>query len=269
MANHETPARRPTALVTGASVGIGEELARLLSQNGHDVVLVARDRHKLEVLAEELSRDNHCRARSLAVDLVDPATPKQLTDTLQQEGVQVDLLVNNAGFGSYGPFAEMDLAGQLRMIQLNVSALTHLTGLVLPGMLGRRSGRILNVGSTAGFQPGPLMAVYYATKAYVLSFSEALANELEGSGVSVTCLCPGPTKTEFQSRAQMEGSKLVSAGNMMTAADVARSGFNAMMQGRPVVIPGLRNRLMAQSVRLVPRRTVTRIVRNMQERRQH
>jgi len=177
----------------------------------------------------------------------------------------VDALVNNAGFGSYGAFAETNLESELGMIQVNVTAVTHLTKLALPGMLQQGHGRIMNVASTAGFQPGPLMAVYYATKAYVISFSEAIANELKGSGVTVTCLCPGATETEFAARADMGTSRLFKLG-AMRSADVARAGYEAMLQGKTMIIPGLKNRMLAQSVRFTPRKVVTAITRSLQER---
>jgi short-subunit dehydrogenase len=178
------------------------------------------------------------------------------------------VLVNNAGFATYGAFAETALEPELAELQLNVVTLTELAKRLLPGMLERRWGRILNVASTAAFQPGPLMAVYYATKAYVLSFSEALAEELRDSGVSVTALCPGPTASGFQQRAAMEDSKLVAGRKLMDAATVARAGYAAMMAGQRVVIPGLGNRLLAQSYRVSPRRLLTHVVRRMQERRE-
>jgi len=174
------------------------------------------------------------------------------------------VLVNNAGFGLRGAFVVIDLRQQLKMIQVNVTALTHLTGLLLPGMLARRRGRVLNVASTAAFQPGPLMAVYYATKAYVLSFSEALANETSGSGVSVTALCPGPTETDFRRRAGMENTRLFRAG-VMDAAAVARIGYQGMKRGARVVVPGWRNKLLAQSVRFASRAMTAQIARSLQE----
>jgi short-subunit dehydrogenase len=198
-----TQTQKKTALITGASGGIGLDLARLFAEGGYDVVLVARTESKLKELATELASKHGVSARAVAADLADPAAPAQLMERLKAEGVQVDVLVNNAGYGGYGTFAETELDAELKMIQLNISALTALSKAVLPGMLARKSGRILNVASTAAFQPGPLMAVYYATKAYVLSFSEALANETKGTGVTVTCLCPGPTKTGFQQQAKM------------------------------------------------------------------
>ena len=176
----------------------------------------------------------------------------------------MDVLINNAGFGAYGAFAESNLERDLEMIQVNISALTSLTRLVLPGMLERRRGRIMNVASTAGFQPGPLMAVYYATKAYVIMFSEAIANELKGTGVTVTCLCPGATATQFAARANMEQSRLFKLG-AMRSADVAQAGYKGMMAGKTLVIPGLLNKTLAFSVRFSPRKLVTAISRSLQE----
>jgi short-subunit dehydrogenase len=261
-----TQNQKKTALITGASGGIGLDLARLFAEGGYNVVLVARTESKLKELATELSSKHGVSARVVAADLADPAAPAQLMERLKAEGVQVDVLVNNAGYGGYGNFAETDLDAELKMIQLNISALTALSKAVLPGMLARKSGRILNVASTAAFQPGPLMAVYYATKAYVLSFSEALANETQGTGVTVTCLCPGPTKTGFQQQAKMEESKLVKGKEMMDSLTVARIGYEALHQGETVVIPGFMNKMLAQSVRFLPRSAVTSLVRKVQER---
>lgn len=247
---------RKTALITGASSGIGLDLARLFASDGYEVVLVARSEEKLRSLARELG------GRFVIADLVRPDAPRQIFDAVRE----VDVLVNNAGYGLTGPFVETDLQKELEMIQVNIVALTHLTKLFLPAMVARRSGRILNVASTAAFQPGPLMAVYYATKAYVLSFSEAIADELRHSGVTVTALCPGPTETGFAAVANMESSRLFRMAKPMSSADVARFGFEAMKNGKRVAIPGVRNKLLAQSIRVSPRRVVTTIVRKMQER---
>src|SRR5206468_12638550 len=179
--------------------------------------------------------------------------------------VPIEVLVNNAGFGLGGEFAETEVTRELEMIQVNIAALTHLTKLFLPAMIRRRSGRILNVASTAAFQPGPLMAVYYATKAYVLSFSEAIADELRDSGVTVTALCPGPTDTGFAVAARLESSRLFNMAKPMSSAAVARVGYEAMKRGKRVVIPGMRNKLLAQSIRVTPRRMVTTFVRKLQE----
>src|SRR6185436_6905763 len=206
---------RDLALVTGASSGIGADLARELAQGGHDLVLVARGEDKLKALAAELEKAHSIRARVISADLAQPDAAVQLVKQLG--GTPIDVLINNAGYALYGRFAETDAADELRMIQVNIVALTQLAKLLLPGMLARKKGRILNVASTAAFQPGPLMAVYYATKAYVLSFSEALANELQGTGVGVTALCPGPTRTGFQKRAEIERTHLVTGNLIMSA----------------------------------------------------
>ena len=245
-----------TAIVTGASSGIGLELARLLAADGHQVVLVARSKDRLARLAEELPA-----SRSLILDLSDPAAPGKLA----AEVPSADILVNNAGVGMFGPFAAADLGRTTAMIQLNIAALTELTHRYLPGMLERGTGRILNVASTAAFQPGPLMAVYYATKAYVLSFSEAVSEELRGTGVTVTALCPGPTASGFQAEAAMESSRLVAGRRLPSSAAVADVGYRAMLAGKPVAIVGIQNRLLAGSIRLTPRSVVRRVVRYLQE----
>jgi len=260
---------RKTALITGASFGIGLELARIFAREGYNLVLVARSADKLRQLASELEKGHSTRSLILATDLTDPGAPAYVLDQTTRANIQVDVLVNNAGFGQYGLFAENDLEECLRQIQLNVTTLTHLTRLYLPAMIERamiegNTGRILNVASTAAFQPGPLMAVYFATKAYVLHLSEALANELSGTGVTVTCLCPGATTTEFHKRANATGMKLLKFG-AMDARTVAEDGYRAMIAGKPVVISGFRNWLLAQSVRFSPRRLVTAIARKTQQ----
>jgi short-subunit dehydrogenase len=250
-------AERQTALITGASSGIGADLARLFARDGYELVLVARGEAKLRELG--------LPATIIAADLTDPAAPQRIIDELRAKSIGVDVLVNNAGVGVAGPFVETDLQAELAMIQLNIVALTHLTKLLLPGMVARRRGRVLNVASTAAFQPGPLMAVYYATKAYVLSFSEAIAEELRDSGVTVTALCPGPTETGFAAAANMGGTRLFTMTRPADSHAVAEAGYQAMKRGRRVVIPGLKNKLLAQSVRVSPRRLVATIVRKMQE----
>jgi len=258
--------RRKTALVTGASSGIGLDLAKRFAAEGHDVALVARSEGKLKELAAALEAEHQVRAHVVTADLAQPRAAETLVAALDARGIAVDVLVNNAGYALYGAFTETDLADELNMIQVNIVALTHLTKLLVRKMVARKEGRVLNVASTAAFQPGPLMAVYYATKAYVLSFSEALANELAGTGVTVTALCPGPTKTGFQARAQMEESKLVRGREIMTSETVARAGYTGLMKGKTVVIPGVGNRMMANAIRFLPRNTVTKLVRNAQER---
>jgi uncharacterized protein len=255
---------RPTALITGASFGIGLEFARIFAREGYNLVLVARSADKLRQLASELEKAHGTRSLILAADLTELGASAYVLDQTTRADIQVDVLVNNAGFGQYGLFAENDLEECLRQIQLNVTTLTHLTRLYLPAMIKRESGRILNVASTAAFQPGPLMAVYFATKAYVLHLSEALANELQETGVTVTCLCPGPTATEFQKRANITGIRLTKYGTM-TARAVAEDGYRALMTGKTLAISGFKNWLVAQSVRFAPRRTVAAVARKLQE----
>lgn len=260
---------RKTALITGASFGIGLELARIFAREGHNLVLVARTADKLRQVASELEKAHSTRSLILAADLAEPGAAAYVLDQTTRAQIAVDILVNNAGFGQYGLFAENDLEQCLRQIQLNVTTLTHLTRLYLPEMIERAKtektpGRILNVASTAAFQPGPLMAVYFATKAYVLHLSEAVANELDGTGVTVTCLCPGATATEFHKRANATGMRLLKMGSM-DARTVAEDGYRALMAGKPVVISGFKNWLVAQSVRFSPRKLVTAIARKTQE----
>jgi uncharacterized protein len=251
-----------TALITGASSGIGLDLARLFAADGYDLLLVARNADRLGEVAAELSSKHAIHATAVPIDLSDPAAPEELFHVIDEQRIGVDVLVNNAGFGTHGPFAAADVDAQVRMIQLNVASLTHLTRLFLPQMLARKRGRVLNVASTAGFQPGPLMAVYYATKAYVISFSEAIAAELDGSGVTVTCLCPGPTATDFHHRAKIEETPLFRANTMMST-DVARIGYRAMNKGKRLVVAGLKNKLLAALVPFGPRRVVTAVTKKL------
>lgn len=256
---------RQTALITGASGGIGYELAKLFAEDGYNVVLIARNAQKLNEIAKDFEQKYRITAKVIAKDLSIPSAPDEIFAELQQERIAVNVLVNNAGFASYGLFHELDLAAQLQMLQVNIVCLTNLTHLFLKDMVKQGSGRILNLASTAAFQPGPLMGVYYATKAYVLSFSEAIANELEGTGVSVTALCPGPTESGFQQRAAMEDSKLVSGQKIMDAETVAKIGYRGLMENKTVIVPGVKNKILAESVRFTPRKLVTKLVRNMQE----
>ncbi len=257
--------KHKTALITGASVGIGRELAKLFAQDGYALVLVARNGSRLSEFADELQRQFGITAKPVPLDLTSPAAPQFLFDQLTREGIHVDALVNNAGYGKLGPFADVTLEEHLGQIQLNITTLTHLTKLFVVPMLEQKSGKILNVASTAGFQPGPLMAVYYATKAYVISFSEALANELHDSGVTVTCLCPGVTDTGFQTRAGTEETSLFRKMRPMKAKTVAQDGYRGLMKGKPLVISGIRNWLLAESLRISPRRVVTAISRKLIE----
>jgi len=258
---------RPTALVTGASSGIGLELATLLARDRHDLVLVARRRERLEEIARAFGEEFGVAVTVLARDLANPDSPRAVAQEVESRGLPIEILVNNAGLGVYGLFAETPLEKERELIQVNIVALTELTKRLLPGMRERGRGRILNVASTAAFQPGPLMAVYYASKSYVLSFSEALANELEGTGVTVTALCPGPTVTEFQTKAGIEGTDLFHSPLVRDVRSVAQAGYRGMMRGRRVVVPGFGNKLLAQSIRFSPRRVVTTVARWIQETR--
>lgn len=253
-----------TALITGASGGIGYELAKLFAHDHCNLVLVARSGDRLAQVATEL-QSLGISVKSIALDLTQTPAPKFLFDQLQREGVMVDILINNAGFGALGEFATMSEEQILGQIQLNITALTELTRLFLPAMIGRRTGRIMNVASTAGFQPGPLMAVYYATKAYVISFSEAIANELRNSGVTVTCFCPGATETGFAKRAGNDESRVFKKFGAMEAGKVALDGYRAVMEGRTLAISGAQNWLVAQSTRFAPRKLVTAISRWVSE----
>jgi uncharacterized protein len=253
-----------TVLITGASGGIGYELAKLFGRDHHNLVLVARSGDKLAQVASELQTFG-VNVKTFALDLTAPTAPKFLFDQVQSAGLAIDILINNAGFGAFGEFAQMSNEEIFGQIQLNITALTELTRLFLPAMLARRSGRIMNVASTAGFQAGPLMAVYYATKAYVISFTEALANEVRHSGVTVTCFCPGATHTGFATRARNDKSRLFKQLGAMSAEKVALDGYRAVMEGRGLAISGMHNWVVAQSTRFAPRRLVTAISRWISE----
>ncbi len=253
---------KKTALITGASSGIGYELAKLFARDGYNLVLVARSEKKLIQIAKEFTDKSDIKIKIITKDLSIPTTPEEIFTNLQQSGIKVDMLVNNAGFGTYGFFHETDLNAELEMLQVNMVSLTHLTKLFLKDMVKQGYGKILNVSSGAAFLPGPLMAVYYATKAYVLSFSEAISNELEGTGVTVTVLCPGATASGFQQRAAMEESKLISGQKIMDAETVAKIGYDGLMSNKTVVIPGLKNKLLAEAIRFIPRKTLLKISRS-------
>lgn len=254
-----------TALITGASSGIGLELARVFAAQAVHLVLIARSEDKLKSLADELSRQYKIEVTMLGQDLSNPLSAQSVYDFCKSQNIQIDYLVNNAGFGDFGMFASSDWNKQLQMMNLNMVTLTWLTRLFLPDMIKSGYGKILNVASTAAFQPGPTMAVYYATKAYVLHFSEAISNELEGSGVTVTTLCPGATESGFQHAADMGESKLVKGKKLPSSRAVAEYGYQAMMKGTRVAIHGWKNYLMANSVRFTPRSWVLKIVRSIQD----
>jgi len=251
-----------TVLITGASSGIGLELARCFAADKCRLVLVARNTEALQSLADELRRAHGIQTMVLTADLSQPETPARVFNELQQAGVTVDVLVNNAGFGAHGAFAGLPLRLQLEMIQVNVAALTELTGLFLPGMIERKRGGVLNVGSVAGFVSGPGMAVYFATKAYVLSFTEALAEELAGTGLTVTGLYPGPTTTNFGNVARGEKERQFKSPKM-SAESVARCGHRAFRSGRVLAIPGLQNHFLVFLTRITPRRFQRRIVKSL------
>lgn len=257
----------PTALITGASGGIGLELARIFAQDSIDLILVARSADKLQAIQADFQDRYQVKVTIYSKDLSEASAPEALYQEIQAAGLTVDYLVNNAGFGEYGLFTETDWGRELRMIQLNIVALTYLTKRFIQDMTDRGAGRIMNVASTAAFQPGPLMAVYFATKAYVLSFSEALANEAADAGVTVTVLCPGPTATGFIQASGTEKSGLFNSTRLPTPDRVARFGYNAMMRGRAVAVHGLINKILVQAVRLTPRFLARWILRQLAESR--
>jgi len=249
-----------TVLITGASSGIGLELAKCFAADGCRLILAARNRPALEELAGSLRAKFKIETVVLPADLSLPNAPKEIFDSLTNQKISVDVLVNNAGFGLHGPFAMMPIERELEIVKVNVMALTELTGLFLPEMVRKKGGGILNVGSLAGFVPGPNMAIYYATKAFVQSLSEALAEELAGTGVSVTVLCPGPTESNFGAVARGERTRLMQSGKM-SAEIVARFGHFAFRNKKVVAIPGFRNQGLAFVTRLVPRKTVRKMVK--------
>lgn len=256
---------KQTALITGAANGIGYQLAYIFALNNYNLVLVDRMEQKLLEIADKFQQEFNIFVKTIVKDLSIPTSPDEIFTELQQEVINIDVLVNNAGFGIHGLFNETDLTTELEMLQVNLVSLTHLTKLFLKHMVQQGNGKVLNVSSAAAFQPGPLMAVYFASKAYILSFSQALASELEGTGVTVTTLCPGPTASAFHERTGAAGMKQVESNNLMDAAKVARIGYHALMTGKTVVVPGWKNRLLAEIVRFTPRSLVTKIVKNMQE----
>ncbi len=246
------------ALITGASVGLGEQFAQRFARDGHDVVLVARNEARLQAVAEHL-RFHKVKAHVMPFDLSNPTAPQALFDAVCNKGLEVEYLVNNAGFGSNGPFLELDVGREAEMVDLNCTALLRLTHLFAKPMTARKSGRILNIASTAAFQPGPYMATYYATKAFVVSFSEALAYELKESGVTVTCYCPGATHTEFAKRSGNDRSVLFKRPGVAKPEDVVSEAYDTMMRGDVLGVHGVLNWVMAEAVRFSPRAVVRAI----------
>lgn len=254
-----------TALITGASGGIGLELARIHASKGDHLILVARNKSKLEELKIELERKFNIAVYVIGKDLSDLSAALEIYNETKNAGIEIEYLINNAGFGNFGMFAETDWNKEQQMIQLNITALTQLTKLYLKDMIQRRSGRIMNVASTAAFQPGPTMAVYYATKSYVLHFSEAVANEVKDKGITITALCPGPTESGFQAAAALEESRLFKGKSIPSSKSVAEYGYKAMMRGQSVAIHGLMNNILAFFVRLMPRKLIVKVTRKIQD----
>jgi uncharacterized protein len=250
------------ALITGASAGLGEQFAHRFARDGHDVILVARNEARLNALAERL-RLHKVRTFVMPFDLADPKTPKALAEAVAAKGLEVEYLVNNAGFGSNGAFLDLDVSRELEMVQVNCAALLELCHRFIGPMRARGHGRVLNIASTAGFQPGPYMATYYATKAFVVSFSEALFHELAGTGVTVTASCPGATATEFAKTAGNDTSRLFQRPGVAKAEDVVHDAYEAMMQGQALAVHGWMNLLAMQSLRVSPRSVVRAIAASL------
>lgn len=255
-------ADRTTAVVTGASSGIGRELALLIAQRGLDLVLIGRDTDRLTSLARIINERHGRESCVLPIDLTSQTGAREVYEECMRRSIVPEILVNNAGYGLFGPFAALDTDEQLRMIQLNITSLTHLTRLFVPGMIQRQRGFVLNVASTAAFQPGPLMASYYATKSYVVSLTVALARELKGSGVSASVLCPGPTKTGFQERAGLKHTRVQTMA-FMSATAVAEAGYAGLLKRKTVIIPGFLNKAAAIGVRLLPMALAAQLVKQI------
>ena len=258
---------RPLAIITGASSGIGRDFADLFARDGHDLILVARRRDALETLCRTLAERYGVSCEAFPADLAKRLEREHLAARLRSADARVSALVNNAGIGVHGYFSDTDVERELELIELNIAALTQLTKLVLPGMLARGQGQIVNVSSVAAFQPGPLMAVYYASKAYVQSFSEAVAEEVDGTGVTVTAVCPGPTITEFQTSAGIRPNAPHVGAPPMTSREVAETAYRAMQRGERVVVTGFRNKLVVFANRILSRKRMTGLVRRVQQRR--
>lgn len=253
---------KETVLITGASSGIGKEFAKIFAQNNYNLILHGRDKESLQSLKNQLQHNFQANAQLIIADLVKPNAVKNIFDMLKQKEIKINVLINNAGFGNHGAFKETNLQEETDMIAVNITALTQLTKYAIEQMDNK--GMILNIASTAAFQPGPYMAVYFATKSYVLSFSEAIAAELEGTGIQVSVLCPGPTQSNFAKRAKMEGQGNFK-GDIPTARAVAEYGFKEFMEGKTLIIHGSKNKLLATATRFIPRKNVVNMLKNMQK----
>ncbi|MBC2579423.1 SDR family oxidoreductase [Clostridium sp. DJ247] len=247
-----------TALITGASSGIGLELAKLFAKDSYNLVLVAREKSKLEEISTDLCKKYSVNITTISIDLTLPTAPEEIFDELRKKSIHIDILVNNAGTQIYGKFQQTNLQKELQLIQVNLVTLTHLTKLAVVEMLKHGGGKILNIGSTGSFAPAPLNAIYCATKAYVLSFSEGISKDLEGAGITVTTLCPGATKTEFSKKAQIENTRMFNT-IVMNPSTVAKIGYKALFKGKRVVVAGLYNKLMVILIRFTPRWLVLKL----------
>lgn len=256
---------KKTALITGASNGIGLELAKIFARNDNHLVLVARNTAKLEELKTIIESEFSVNVLVLSKDLSNKNAAQEVYNEIKNKGLVIDYLINNAGFGGFGDFTETQWAKEEEMIALNITALTQFTKLFLKDMVNRKSGKIMNLASTAAFQPGPKMAVYFATKSYVLHFTEAIANEVQNKGVTLTALCPGPTQSGFQDTADMNDSKLIKGRKLPTSQEVAEYGYKAMMSSKTVAIHGWINAIMANSIRFTPRKLAVKIVSYIQD----
>jgi short-subunit dehydrogenase len=256
-----------TALITGASSGIGYELAKVMAKNGHDLVVVARRKEKLKDLKEDLESQHDIEVHILVKDLSDIKTCKEIYDWTKKNNLQIEYLVNNAGFGYRGTFEEMSQENALSMINVNVTSLTCLTKLFLKDMLKSDSGRIMNVSSVAGFLPGPYMSLYYATKAFVTSLSESIDAEILDTNVTITTLCPGATISEFQKVAGITDVGFTQGNNVPSSMDVAKFGYEEMMKGSGVVVHGGQNKFFVFLAKLLPRKLVTTLITRLQKTR--
>ncbi|MGN1098433.1 MAG: SDR family NAD(P)-dependent oxidoreductase [Clostridia bacterium] len=255
---------RKTALITGASGGLGAELARIFAREGYNLVLVARSGEKLEALKNEVEDGFKTRAEILVKDLAEKDGAKSVFEFTNQKGIDIDVLVNNAGFGDFGPYADSGWDKQYDMIQLNITALIQLTHCYLKPMIERGGGKILNLASIAAFQAGPLMSVYYASKAFVLSFTESLSVELKGTGVTVTALCPGPTRTGFEKAANLKNSRLFKNLKTASAKQVAEYGYKKLMKNKVIAVQGIANKALICASKFAPRRLARYVVYTIQ-----